>query len=109
MAQQFDVVTALYFTFPPSYVAAMKAVNPNLVVLVYVNGALAQATQGPTSNTGYPVGDYLLDATQPGPIDHVWQLLDGRVASRLDRPGGPTMRKLPRCESLRRMFDRRPR
>ena len=62
MAQQFDVVTALYFTFPPSYVAAMKAANPNLVVFVYVNGALAQATQGPASKKGYPLADYLLDA-----------------------------------------------
>ena len=44
-ARHFDVIAALKGTYADD-VAAMKAVNPDLVLLVYLNGALAQSGEG---------------------------------------------------------------
>jgi hypothetical protein len=58
IAQANDVVSAQVAMFSP-YVAAMKAANPNLVLLVYFNGTMAQANQG----SAYPASWYLRDAS----------------------------------------------
>lgn len=58
LAQQNDVISAQPRMFS-RYVAAMKAANPNLVLLVYLNGTMAQKTLG----SGYPPSWYLRDAS----------------------------------------------
>jgi hypothetical protein len=55
-ARHFDVIAALKGTYA-AHVSAMKAANPNLVLLVYLNGAMAQAGEG----SAYPNSWYLRD------------------------------------------------
>jgi hypothetical protein len=55
-ARHFDVIAALKGTYA-DHVSAMKAENPDLVLLVYLNGAMAQATEG----SAYPNSWYLRD------------------------------------------------
>ena len=56
-ARHFDVIVALKGTYQP-YVAQMKAANPDLTLLVYLNGVMAQSNQGNT----YPDSWYATDA-----------------------------------------------
>jgi len=55
-ARHFDVIAALKGTYA-DHVAEMKATNPDLVLLVYLNGALAQAGEG----SAFPNSWYLRD------------------------------------------------
>jgi hypothetical protein len=55
-ARRFDIISARVGTYR-GYVGAMKAANPNLVLLVYLNGTFAQRSQG----TLYPESWYLRD------------------------------------------------
>jgi hypothetical protein len=79
IAQANDVISAQPGMFRP-YVAAMKAANPNLVLLVYINGAFSLNGQGGSAypeswslrdaagnqvtSVGY--GNYAMDPTNPG-------------------------------------------
>lgn len=56
-AKVFDVITALQKSYR-DHVAAMKAANPSLTLLAYMNGTFAQKSQG----TAYSEGWYLRDA-----------------------------------------------
>ena len=56
-AQRYDVIIAYSQAFQP-YVAAMRAANPNLVLLVYLNGMFVSPTQG----SAFPAADYSYDA-----------------------------------------------
>lgn len=82
-ARRFDYIVAHEFSYRNS-VAAMKAANPSLRLLAYVNGAYAQSSQGsryPNSwyirtrggdkvrSRGY--GNYLMDVSNPGWIQDV--------------------------------------
>jgi Hypothetical glycosyl hydrolase family 15 len=82
-AQSQDVIVAMKNTFA-KYVPAMEAANPNLKLLVYVNGAYAYKDQGsiyPSSwylhdASGAKIrsgayGNYLMDVTNPGWIQTV--------------------------------------
>ena len=94
-ARHFDVIAALKGTYADD-VAAMKAVNPDLVLLVYLNGALAQSGEGsafPNSwyerdRAGNKVksrgwGNYLMNPADPG-----WQqAVADRCRSYLDESG----------------------
>jgi hypothetical protein len=55
-ARHFDVIAALKGTYADD-VAAMKAANPGLVLLVYLNGAMAQSGEG----SAFPNSWYLRD------------------------------------------------
>jgi Hypothetical glycosyl hydrolase family 15 len=55
-ARHFDVISALKGTYADD-VDAMKAANPDLVLLVYLNGTMAQAGEG----SAYPRSWYLRD------------------------------------------------
>ena len=55
-ARHFDVIAALKGTYADD-VDAMKAANPDLVLLVYLNGTMAQAGEG----SAYPNSWYLRD------------------------------------------------
>jgi hypothetical protein len=68
-ARNYDLIVALQQTFVapncqpavpsgPSCLAAMRAANPRLVVLAYLNGAYAQSGQGPSTGA-YPQDLYL--------------------------------------------------
>jgi hypothetical protein len=59
-AKSLDLVVARKGTFTP-YLAAMRAANPSVKLLVYLNGAYAQQNQGPTSGA-YPSSWYAKDA-----------------------------------------------
>ena len=59
-ARTLDLIIARKGTFTP-YVSAMRAANPGVKVLVYLNGAYAQQNQGPTSGA-YPSSWYAKDA-----------------------------------------------
>ncbi|MBV8561172.1 MAG: hypothetical protein JO050_10375 [Acidimicrobiia bacterium] len=79
-AQTNDLIVARKDTFTP-YLAAMRSANPNLKLLVYLNGAYAQQNQGPSSGAypaswyakgtnGQPVtskkdGNWLMDVSNP--------------------------------------------
>ena len=56
-AQRYDVIVAYPQAFQP-YVAAMRAANPNLVLLVYLNGMFLSPTQGSL----LPAADYSCEA-----------------------------------------------
>jgi hypothetical protein len=56
-ARHFDVIAALKGTYA-DHVAAMRAANPDLKLLVYLNGVMAQAGEG----TAFPDSWYLRDA-----------------------------------------------
>lgn len=58
-AQTLDLIVARKGTFTP-YLGAMRAANPTLKLLVYLNGAYAQSNQGPTSGA-YPASWYARD------------------------------------------------
>ena len=77
-ARHFDVIAALKGTYA-DHVAEMKAANPGLVLLVYLNGTMAQAGEGsafPNSwylrdRSGNKVksrgwGNYLMNPAEPG-------------------------------------------
>src|SRR5436309_857296 len=55
-ATSLDVIVARKGTFTP-YLAAMRSANPNLKLLVYLNGAYAQQNQGPSTGA-YPSSWY---------------------------------------------------
>ena len=57
VARSFNVVTALRETFQ-GHVAAMKAANPDLTILVYTNAMFAQSGQG----SAFPASYYMYDA-----------------------------------------------
>ena len=59
-ARTLDLIVARKGTFTP-YLAAMRAANPSVKVLVYLNGAYAQQNQGPSSGA-YPASWYAKDA-----------------------------------------------
>jgi len=59
-AKTLDLIVARKGTFTP-YLAAMRSANPNVKLLVYLNGAYAQQNQGPTSGA-YPSSWYAKDA-----------------------------------------------
>ncbi len=82
-ARHFDVIVALRGTYKP-HVGAMKAANPNLTLLVYLNGAMAQREQGTTYPSGWYArdrrgnkvrsvgyGNYLMKPDKPGWIRDV--------------------------------------
>ncbi|HEV8452931.1 MAG TPA: putative glycoside hydrolase [Gaiellales bacterium] len=84
-AQRFDVISATRNVYRP-YVAQMKAANPNLTLLVYLNGTYAQQNQGsafPDSwyshtalgakITSHGWGNYLMNPASQGWVDHVVQ------------------------------------
>lgn len=56
-ARHFDMIVALKGTYA-NYVDDMRAANPHLTLLVYLNGAMAQANEGST----YPADWYATDA-----------------------------------------------
>ena len=56
-ARHFDMIVALKGTYQ-KYVDDMKAVNPHLTLLVYLNGVMAQANEG----SRYPADWYATDA-----------------------------------------------
>lgn len=82
-ARRFDVIWATAKTYTP-YVAQMKAANPNLRLIVYMNGALADT---PTS---FPEDWYGHDAAGHKVTTAVWNLYvmdptnPGWVQSRID-------------------------
>jgi hypothetical protein len=94
-ARHFDVIAALKGTYADD-VAAMKAANPDLVLLVYLNGAMAQSGEGsafPNSwylrdRAGNKVksrgwGNYLMNPADPG-----WQqAVADRCRSYLEESG----------------------
>ncbi|HEV3353116.1 MAG TPA: putative glycoside hydrolase [Acidimicrobiales bacterium] len=59
-ARSLDLIVARKGTFTP-YLAAMRAANPSVKLVVYLNGAYAQQNQGPTSGA-YPSSWYAKDA-----------------------------------------------
>ncbi len=59
-AQTLDLIVARKTTFTP-YLAAMRAANPSVRLLVYLNGAYAQQNQSPSSGA-YPSSWYARDA-----------------------------------------------
>lgn len=77
-AEAFDVIAVLRGTYH-EYVADMRAANPDLVLLVYLNGALAQSTQGET----YPDDWYARDAAGNKVRSVGW----GNYLMRPDDPG----------------------
>ena len=60
-AKSLDLIIARKGTFTP-FLAAMRAANPSLKVLVYLNGSYAQSGQGPTTGA-YPATWYAKNAT----------------------------------------------
>lgn len=76
IAQEFDVIAAQASVFP-KYVAAMKAANPSLRIVAYINGTFDLSSTGTsypaswyeTSSTGARIrsafGNYLLDPANP--------------------------------------------
>jgi Hypothetical glycosyl hydrolase family 15/Fibronectin type III domain len=58
VASRYDVIVAYPQAFAP-YLGAMRAANPNLVVLAYMNGMFAASTQG----SSYPSDWYSYDAS----------------------------------------------
>jgi hypothetical protein len=76
IAQEFDVIAAQASVFP-KYVAAMKAANPNLRIVAYINGTFDLSSTGTsypaswyeTSASGTRIrsafGNYLLDPANP--------------------------------------------
>ena len=60
-ARNYDVLVAKKDTFTP-YLGAMRAANPGVKVLDYLNGAYAQQNQGPTSGA-YPTTWYAKDVS----------------------------------------------
>jgi hypothetical protein len=81
-ARNYDLLVALQKTFPP-YLAAMRQANPHLLVLAYLNGAYAQASQGADFPDAWyargadgakirskKFGNYLMDVTNPGWIQN---------------------------------------
>ncbi len=77
-ARAFDLIVALRGTYR-DHVAAMKAANPDLVLLVYLNGTFAQSSQG----SAYPDGWYARDASG----EKVRSLGFGNYLMRPDEPG----------------------
>jgi hypothetical protein len=84
-AKRFNVISATRGVYR-SYVPQMKAANPNLTLLVYLNGSYAQQNQGSTfpdawyshtaggakiTSKGY--GNYLMNPASPGWINQVVQ------------------------------------
>jgi hypothetical protein len=80
-ARHFDVIAALQGTYARD-VGAMKAANPDLVLLVYLNGVMAQAGEGSAYPSSWYLrdrrgnkirthgwGNYLMDPTKAGWID----------------------------------------
>jgi putative glycosyl hydrolase-like family 15 (GHL15) protein len=59
-ASSLDLIVARKGTFTP-YLADMRAANPSVQLLVYMNGSYAQTNQGPTSGV-YPTAWYARDA-----------------------------------------------
>src|SRR6266568_4355413 len=59
-AKGLDLIVARKGTFTP-YLAAMRAANPSVKILVYLNGAYAQQNQGPSTGS-YPAAWYAKDA-----------------------------------------------
>jgi hypothetical protein len=66
-AASFDLITPLKGTYR-EYVPAMKAVNPDLVLLSYMNGSLAQSSEGDV----FPDEWYLKDATGARVVSGTW-------------------------------------
>ncbi len=66
-ARHFDVIAALKGTYADD-VAAMKAANPDLVLLVYLNGTMAQAGEG----SAFPNSWYLRDRAGNKVKSHGW-------------------------------------
>jgi hypothetical protein len=84
-AQRFDVISATRNVYRP-YVAQMKAANPNLTLLVYLNGTFAQQNQGSAfpdawyshtaqgaKITSHGWGNYLMNPASQGWIDYIVQ------------------------------------
>lgn len=66
-AAAFDLITPLKGTYR-KFVPEMKAVNPDLILLSYMNGALAQSSEGDV----YPDEWYLKDATGARVVSGSW-------------------------------------
>lgn len=66
-AAAFDLITPLKGTYR-KYVPEMKAVNPDLILLSYMNGSLAQSFEG----EAYPDEWYLKDATGARVVSDSW-------------------------------------
>jgi hypothetical protein len=60
-AKSLDLIVARKTTFTP-YLAAMRAANASVRLLVYLNGAYAQSGQGPSTGA-YPASWYAKDAS----------------------------------------------
>ena len=58
-ARNYTWIVALQQTFTPTDLAAMRAANPSVKVLAYLNGAYAQANQGPGSGAYDTPGETL--------------------------------------------------
>jgi putative glycosyl hydrolase-like family 15 (GHL15) protein len=94
-AKHFDVIAALKGTYA-DHVDAMKAANPDLVLMVYLNGTMAQAGEGSAfpgswylrDRAGNKVksrgwGNYLMNPAEPG-----WQkAVADRCRAYLDESG----------------------
>lgn len=85
-AASFDLVTPLKGTYR-NFVPLMKARNPNLVLLSYMNGTLSQSSEGDI----YPDEWYLKDATGARVVSNKWgnYLMDptsqGWIGSRISQ------------------------
>lgn len=77
-ARHFDVIVALRGTYK-QHVKAMKDANPNLTLLVYLNGVMAQREQA----TSYPQGWYARDRRG----NKVRSVGYGNYLMRPDKPG----------------------
>jgi hypothetical protein len=82
-ARTFDVIVGLRYTYR-DHVAAMKAANPDLRILVYLNGGFSMNDDGTAFPNGWyardrygrkiksvQFGNYLMDVSDPGWIDSV--------------------------------------
>ena len=77
-ARHFDMIVALKGTYA-KYADDMRAANPNLTLLVYLNGVMAQANEG----SKYPDGWYATDAQG----DRVKSLGFGNYLMKPNHPG----------------------
>ena len=92
-AKRFDVLASTKSMYPTKYTTEMKAANPDLQLLVYVNAVFARKDEGtlyPSAWYAHDVkgnkvvhlkfGDYLMDPSHPGWIQNVEDLCLARMA-----------------------------
>jgi hypothetical protein len=75
IARRFPVLAIQQGSFTKPQIDRMRAVNPNLSLLVYINGSFAQSSQAPGSASGYPESWYAKDAKGAHPYSrnfHNW-------------------------------------